>query len=132
MTIDYLGNGVKVYAYPKLYHPEKIRIGSLCTINHGVIIGGLGGVSIGDRVRISDGVIIHSGYLDINDRTKHLSKPVRVGDSVWLATGSILLPGVEIGDNSVVAAGAIVTKSVPCNSFVAGVPAIYRPLKEII
>lgn len=129
LTVDYLGENVKVYSFPKLYHPNNILIGNHCTINFGVVIGGLGGVEIGDRVRISDGVTIHSGYLDIENRSKHLCKPVKIRNSVWLASGSIILPGVEIGDNSVVAAGAVVTKSVPPDSFVSGVPALFRPLK---
>ena len=128
MTVDSLGKDVKVYSYPKLYHPEKISIGEKCTINSGVVIGGLGGVQIDSNVRISDGVIIHSGYLNMKNKSQHLSKPVKIGDFVWLATGSIILPGVSIGSNSVVAAGAVVTKNIPPNSLVTGVPALFQPL----
>ena len=57
------------------------------------------------------------------------NKPVHVGNNVWFGAGCIVLPGVTIGDNAVVAAGAVVTKDVPANVVVAGVPA--KVLKEI-
>jgi maltose O-acetyltransferase len=48
--------------------------------------------------------------------------PVRVGDRVWIGGGAILMPGVEIGENTTVGAGSVVTKSIPANSFAAGNP----------
>lgn len=57
------------------------------------------------------------------------NKQIHVGNNVWFGAGAIVLPGVTIGDNSIVAAGAVVTKDVPENVIVAGVPA--RILREI-
>ena len=51
------------------------------------------------------------------------TKPVIIGNDIWIGANAVLLPGVTIGDHSVVAAGAVVTKDVPPHSLVAGVPA---------
>lgn len=58
-------------------------------------------------------------------RRKHLgiAKPVTIGNDVWMGANVVVLPGVTIGDNVVIAAGAVVTKDVPSNTLVAGVPA---------
>lgn len=121
LSLKYLGEKVKVYSYPKIYHPEKVSIGNFCTINSQVIIGGRGTVKIGNNVRISDGVIIHSGYLGVQERNFHHTKPVVIEDNVWLASGSIINPGVTIGENSIIAAGTVVTKDVSRNSICKGV-----------
>ncbi|MEP6955368.1 MAG: DapH/DapD/GlmU-related protein, partial [Chthoniobacterales bacterium] len=57
-------------------------------------------------------------------RTKLRSAPVVIGDNVWIGMNAIILKGVTIGENSVVAAGAVVSKSVPANVVVAGNPAV--------
>jgi maltose O-acetyltransferase len=64
-------------------------------------------------------------------RRRHLgiAKPVTIGDDVWIGGNAVILPGVTIGNNCVVAAGAVVTKDVPANSLVAGVPA--RIIKQL-
>jgi acetyltransferase-like isoleucine patch superfamily enzyme len=50
-------------------------------------------------------------------------KSIHIGKNVWLGAGAIILPGVTVGENSIVAAGAVVTKDVPSNTIVGGVPA---------
>ena len=57
------------------------------------------------------------------------TKPVVIGDDVWIGANAVILPGVTIGRHCVVAAGAVVTKDVPDNSVVAGVPA--KILKQL-
>jgi acetyltransferase-like isoleucine patch superfamily enzyme len=58
-------------------------------------------------------------------------KPVYIHDNVWLGANVTVTPGVVIGENAVVAAGAVVTKNVPANTIVGGVPArIIRTIKE--
>lgn len=52
-----------------------------------------------------------------------LPKPVKIGKNVWVGAHATILPGVMVGDNAVIAAGAVVTKDVPANAVVAGVPA---------
>lgn len=49
--------------------------------------------------------------------------PVRIGNNVWVGANVTILPGVSIGDNAIIAAGAVVTKDVPANMLAAGIPA---------
>jgi acyl-[acyl carrier protein]--UDP-N-acetylglucosamine O-acyltransferase len=88
-------------------------------------------VQIGDNVRIAPyTIILDSDFHDIKDHfADGLSKPVIIEDNVWLATRCTILKGVRIGKGSVVAAGSIVTKDVPPNCIVAGIPA--RVIRKI-
>lgn len=85
-------------------------------------------ITLGNRVFITDGVkfITHDGgTLLFRDRVPDLeiTKPIVVGDNVYFGNNVILLPGVTIGSNVVIGAGAVVTKDIPDNSLVVGVPA---------
>lgn len=91
-------------------------------------------ISIGNHVHITNAVefITHDGgTLILRHLTPDLeiTKPITIGDYVYIGTHAIILPGVTIGNNCIVAAGAIVTKDVPDNSVVAGVPA--RRIKSL-
>ena len=79
-------------------------------------------ITIGDGVTIASGVVIRDSD---SHKTKEEgnTKEINIGNHVWIGTNAIILKGVNIGDNSVVAAGSVVTKDVPKNSMVAGVPA---------
>lgn len=57
------------------------------------------------------------------ERQSMLPAPIVVGRNVWIGSNSTILQGVTIGDNSIIAAGSVVTKDVPANAIVAGVPA---------
>lgn len=112
----------RIYADP----PENIFVGKQAIINEGVYLNAKGKIIIGDNVHISSFVIINTGMLDIKQDPKsrnHLVKDVVVEDGVWIASGAIINPGVKIGKNSVVAAGAVVTRDVPENCLVGGAPA---------
>lgn len=85
-------------------------------------------VEIGNRVTITDETIIltHDGSTWLvrdGSGRRYAYRPVRIGDDVFIGVRSILMPGVEIGNHCIVAAGSIVTKSVPPGSIVAGTPA---------
>ena len=85
-------------------------------------------ISLGKNVHITDGVkfLTHDGgTLLFRDRIPDLeiTKPIAVGDNVYIGNNVILLPGVTIGSNVIIGAGAVVTKSIPDNSVAAGVPA---------
>lgn len=85
-------------------------------------------ITLGDNVHITDGVkfICHDGgTLLFRDRVPDLeiTAPIRLGNCVYVGNNVIFLPGVTIGDNVIIGAGAVVSKSIPSNSVVAGVPA---------
>lgn len=130
LTVDELGTGVELYGRITVYFPERISIGDRVTINQGAIIGGRGGVKIGNDVRISPYAIIESGYLQLDKVPyKHGHKPIEIGDRVWIASGAIVLAGVKIGEGAAIAAGAVVTKDVPPHTIAMGVPAACKPIK---
>ena len=90
-------------------------------------------VHIGDHVMIGPVVQIYTAahLLEAEARIQgwEVTKPIVIEDNVWLGGGAILLPGVKIGRNAVVGAGAVVTRSVPPNTVVTGNPA--RVIREI-
>ncbi len=130
-----LGPGTHVYAYPILTYPQNTRIGAHCTINHGVVLGGRGGLTIGDHVRLSHYAVLETAGIDLeafhrgdHDGDDHLCQPIVIGSHAWIAAGALVLGGVTIGEGAVVAAGAVVTRDVPPHHLALGVPARCRPL----
>ena len=110
-------------AYIILYPDAKLQLGS-GYINNNVKIDCNTTITIGDNVIIASDVIIKDGDGHIVDnKPEKKSQPITIGDHVWIADRAIILKGVTIGDGSIIAAGAVVTKDVPKNSMVAGVPA---------
>lgn len=89
----------------------------------------IGPVTIGNHVNLAQGITVTA--LNHNFTDHHLrideqgvsTTPVTIGHDIWIGANAVILPGVTIGDHSVVAAGAVVTKDVPPHTLVAGVPA---------
>lgn len=112
----------------------NLRVGRKVFINQCCTIYDMGGVEIGDLVMIGPNVnIITAGHpLEPSKRRAYVeAKPIVIEKNVWIATGVTILGGVTVGENSVVGAGAVVTKDVPPNSFAAGVPAkVIRSLDD--
>lgn len=112
---------------------KNIHIGKNFTANYHVIILDIAPVYIGNDCMIGPNTMITTvGHpLSPAKRRNHtgIAKPVTIGDDVWIGGNCTILPGVTIGNNVVVAAGAVVTKDVPDNCLVGGVPA--KILKEI-
>jgi len=109
----------------ELRYPHKIILGDHCVINRDVLLDGRGGpLTMGNNVDIAQEVVIWTLGHDIHDDL-HRDKgaPVTIEDFAWIGHRAIIMPGVTIGRGAVVAAGAVVTKSVPAMSIVAGVPA---------
>jgi len=107
-----------------------LTVGDFTRIN-GVHISVKKSITIGKRTRIGPySLIMDSDFHDINDTLKEGKvQPVVIGDDVWIASKVTILKGVTIGNGAMVAAGSVVTKNVPANTMVAGVPA--RPIKNL-
>lgn len=106
------------FSSPGLFVNSHSSIGNHCTLDC------RGRIYIGANVSIAPKVIILTADHDPNDqRFKYRAKKTTVEDYAWLATGSMLLPGVTIGKGAIVAAGAVVTQNVPPYTIVGGVPA---------
>lgn len=106
----------------KVYDVENIKVGidSYPGYSNGCYIQGKGTISIGDYVQIGPNVFIVSANHDLYDNRKHIPAPVRIGNYCWIGGGGKIMPGVELGDWTVVAAGAIVTRSFPAGYCVLG------------
>ena len=113
---------------PPFYADHGLNI----TVGRGVFIGyecmftGHAPIDIADGVMIANRVnLVTSGHpVEPADRKAYITaEPITIGPNVWIATAATILPGVSIGADSVVAAGAVVTRDVPPATLVAGVPA---------
>ena len=99
---------------------------------HNTIIGP---VTIGCHVNLAQGITVTALNHNYEDSDKRIDEqgvsttPVTIEDDIWIGANAVILPGVTIGNHSVVAAGAVVTKNVPPHSLVAGVPA--KIIKQI-
>ncbi|UZR96824.1 sugar O-acetyltransferase [Chondrinema litorale] len=113
--------------YPPFYtnYGKNISIGKNVFINHAASFLDLGGIIIEDNVMIGPRVNISSENhpVDPANRKQLIPGKVTIKKNAWLGAGVTVLPGVTIGENSVVAAGAVVTQDVPDNVLVGGVPA---------
>ncbi len=113
---------------PPVYsdHGVNIRIGRNVFINQGCRLDDIGGIEIGDDVMIGPGVrLITAGHpVDPSLRRSGIvAAPIRIERNVWIGAGAMILQGVTIGENSVIGAGAIVTRDVPRAVLAVGVPA---------
>lgn len=111
----------------------NISLGERFFANHNCVILDCARVSFGDNVLLGPNCQFYTVNhpLAVHERQQWLERalPISVGNNVWIGGNSTVLPGVTIGDNSVVAAGSVVTKDVPANCVVAGNPA--RVVKDL-
>lgn len=103
---------------------RNIHLGKNVFINSGCHFQDQGGVFIGNDVLIGHNVVLATVDHDLDpyDRHNHYA-PIHIGDRVWIGSSVVITKGVTIGENAVVAAGAVVTRDVPANTVVGGVPA---------
>lgn len=103
---------------------RKVSIGKGTVINYGCLLYATGGLIIGEHVSISAGAWLVTGTHDINDpQFTTYFKPIVIGNYVWIGMRATILAGVTIGEGAIIMAGAMVTKDVPPNAIVGGVPA---------
>ena len=144
------GRGSKIYHSVRMDTPPYRRfwlgrgsvVESFCCINNAVgdiTIGDytrigihntiIGPVCIGSHVNLAQGIVVTALNHNYSDTSRRIdeqgitTQPVVIGDDVWIGANAVVLPGVTIGNHSVIAAGAVVTKDVPPGCIAAGVPA---------
>lgn len=129
--------GAEVDPSLRVFPPFYTDFGKNIHIGKGVFINACchfqdhGGITIGDNCQIGHNVVfatLNHG-LAPEDRKTTYPAPIVLGRNVWVGSNVTILQGVNIGDNAIVAAGAVVTKDVPANTVVGGVPA--KPIKKI-
>lgn len=105
---------------------HNIRIGKNVFVNHACTFMDRGGITLEDGVAIGPKVnlITTNHPLEPSQRKSTYSKPILIRKLAWIGANATIMPGVTIGENAIVAAGAVVTKDVPANTIVAGVPAL--------
>lgn len=123
--------GYKVPDTFRVFPPFYTDFGKNITVGEGVFINACchfqdhGGVTIGDGSQIGHNVVFATlnHFIEAEKRKMTYSAPIVLGKNVWVGSNATILQGVTIGDNAVVGAGAVVTKDVPANTVVGGVPA---------
>lgn len=121
--------GKNVYIQPSFNcdYGKNIHVGEDFLANYNVTILDIAPVHIGDYCMIGPNTLISTVGHPLNPKGRREKKansaPVTIGNDVWIGGNCTILPGVTIGDNVVVAAGAVVAKDVPDNCIVGGVPA---------
>ncbi|MCG2621161.1 sugar O-acetyltransferase [Arthrobacter sp. I2-34] len=125
-----IGEGTEIRAPLYVDYGKNITVGARTFINYNLTALDVVGITIGDDVQIGPNVqlLTPTHPLDAQQRRDKLEagKPIVIEDNVWLGGGVIVLPGVTIGENTVVGAGAIVTKDLPPNVVATGRPAKIR------
>lgn len=130
-------SGLRLHAYSSFLDQKfipNIIIGENVSIERDCHISGINSIKIGNNVLIGSRVYISDHSHGNNGCSSTINPPARrplyskgkviINDNVWIGEGAVILPGVEIGVNSIIGANAVVTKSIPANCVAAGVPAI--------
>ena len=136
---QYLGKiiGEKVDESTTVFPPfytnvgKNVQLGKNVFINHACSFLDLGGITIEDEVMVGPRVNITSENhpVEVSDRNTMVPGAVLIKRNAWIGAAATILPGVTVGKNAVVAAGAVVAKDVPANTVAAGVPA--KVVKEL-
>ena len=136
ILIELLGGiGENTIIWPPFYcsYGKHIYLGNHVFMNYMCTVLDNNEVRIGNHVMIGPSVQIYTAAHDLRAETRNqgweVAKAIEIEDNVWIGGGAILLPGVKIGQNAVVGAGAVVSRDVPSNTVAVGNPA--RVVREI-
>jgi maltose O-acetyltransferase len=119
------GSDITIRPGVQIIAPEQVRFGSHIGIGNYSILRGNGGITFEDFVLLGDNVILATTSHPIGGLYFHQNwqQPITLKSNVWLGANAIVMPGVTIGENSIIGAGAVVTEDIPANSVAVGVPA---------
>lgn len=119
-----IGKKSAIHMGARFFNPKNISIGSGTIVGDHIFIDGRAKVVIGDNTDIASQVMIYNSEHDLSDsRFLATEEKVVIGNYCFIGPRVIIMPGVTVGDGAVVAGGAVVTKDVPSNAIVGGVPA---------
>jgi acetyltransferase-like isoleucine patch superfamily enzyme len=114
---------IGIFTPVQIDFPKQMRFGKGVFINHSFTAMSIGGIDIGDNVQIGPHVTIVTDNHDLTHRSVLRCRSVIIGNNVWIGAEVKIMPGVHVGDNVVLAGGAVVTKDVPASAIVGGNPA---------
>ena len=125
ITAKPVGEGVRIETPFYTDFGKNITLGNQVFINAGCKFQDQGGIVIGDGSFIGHNTVLATLDHDLAPEKRHIlhPAPIRIGSRVWIGANVVVTKGVTIGDNSVIAAGAVVTRDIPPNVVAAGVPA---------
>lgn len=125
ITASEIDESVNVFTPLYINYGKNTKIGKNVFINFDCVFLDLGGITIEDNVLIAPKVsLLSEGHpLSPNDRQSLVPGSIHIRKDAWIGAGATILPGVTVGENAVVAAGAVVSKDVPANTVVGGIPA---------
>lgn len=118
-----IGENSRVMPPVTVVRGNKVRIGKNVVVMNNSLFMAAGGITIEDDVKVAANAQLISNNHDLYDHAVLTCKPVHLKHNCWIGVGATILPGVTIGENAIVAAGAIVTKDVEDNTVVGGNPA---------
>ncbi|WP_104984760.1 sugar O-acetyltransferase [Sorangium cellulosum] len=130
-----IGEGTEIRPPFYVDYGAHITIGARCFANFGLVALDVAPITIGDDVQIGPNVQLLTPTHPVEPEPRRNkwegAKPIKIGNNVWLGGGAIVLPGVTIGDNTVVGAGSVVTRDLPANVIAVGNPArVIRSLTD--
>ena len=127
-----IGAGVKIKPHVRIKYPWRLTVGDHCWIGQEVWIDNLAEVEIGCHVCLSQRVYLCTGSHDHRSSGFELiTGPIQVGNGAWLGAGALIVCGITVGANSLVAGGSVVTKDVPQATIVGGNPAKPIGLRQV-
>lgn len=115
--------GVNIIPPVQIDFGKQITMGKNIFINHSLTCMSAGGITIDDNVQIGPNVTMVTTNHDFNDRYSLCCKSIHIKKNVWIGANVVIMPGITIGENAIIAGGAVVTKNVEANTIVGGNPA---------